>query len=153
MRALRQGALLMLPPAAAAGSNAASHRRAPARPAPRSAQRGITVIGFLILASLFGIVGFAGLKLVPMYIQNMRLATVLEDVRKELDGTNTTAGQIRVALGKRFDVEGIRLPPESVKINQARSGYEVSVQHDTRAPFIADIWFLVTFDKQIEIRR
>ena len=116
-------------------------------------QAGITAIGFLILAALCGVVGFAGLKLVPMYLKNMRLATVLEDVRAELDVTNTTAGQIRSAINKRFDVEGIRLPPDSVKINQARNGYQVSIQYDNRASYIADIWLLVTFDKQIEIRR
>lgn len=119
----------------------------------RRRQSGITAIGFLILASLFGVVGFAGLKLVPMYIQNMRLNTVLEDVRDELDGKNSTPGAIRVAVGKRFDVEGITLPRENVKIDQVRNGYQLSIQYENRAPFIADIWFLVAFDKQVEIRR
>lgn len=119
----------------------------------RRRQTGITAIGFLILASLFGVVGFAGLKLVPMYIQNMRLDTVLEDVRNELDGKNSTPGAIRVAVGKRFDVEGITLPRENVKIDQVRNGYRLSIQYENRAPFLADIWFLVAFDKQVEIRR
>ena len=119
----------------------------------RRDQAGITVIGFLILAALFGVVGFAGLKLVPLYMQNMRLNTVLSDVRQELDGRNATQGQIRTALSRRFDVEGIQLPPESVKINQARNGFEVSIQYDNRTPYIADIWFLVAFDKKVEIRR
>lgn len=119
----------------------------------RRRQAGITVIGFLILAALFGIVGYGGLKLVPLYMQNMRLSKVLDDVRQELDGRNATAGQIRTALSRRFAVEGIQLSPESVKINQARNGYEVSIQHDNRTPFVADIWFLVTFDKKVEIRR
>ena len=119
----------------------------------RRRQAGITVIGFLILAALFGIVGYGGLKLVPVYMQNMRLSKVLDDVRQELDGRNATAGQIRTALSRRFAVEGIQLSPESVKINQARNGYEVSIQHDNRTPFVADIWFLVTFDKKVEIRR
>ncbi|HEX7081904.1 MAG TPA: DUF4845 domain-containing protein [Gammaproteobacteria bacterium] len=122
-------------------------------PGRRRSQRGITLIGFLILACLVGVVGLAGLKLVPMYLQNMRLATVLEDVRQELDGTNATPGQIRVALGKRFDVEGIDLPDENVKINQARNGYQVRIQYDNRTRYLADIWFLVTFDKTVEIRR
>lgn len=119
----------------------------------RRRQAGITVIGFLILAALVGIVGFAGLKLFPLYMQNMRLSTVLDDVRQELDGRNATAGQIRTAISRRFAVEGIQLSPDSVKINQARNGFEVSIQHENRTPFIADIWFLVTFDKTVEIRR
>ncbi len=119
----------------------------------RRSQAGITVIGFLILAVLVGIVGYAGLKLVPLYIQNMQMSRVLTDVRQELDGRNATVGQIRTALSRRFDIEGIQLPPDSVKINQARNGYEVSIRHENRTPFIADIWFLVTFDKKVEIRR
>jgi hypothetical protein len=121
--------------------------------ATRRGQAGITAIGFLFVAGLVGVVGFGGLKLVPLYMQNMRLSTVLDDVRKEMEGKNVTAGQIRTALSRRFDVEGIQLPPESVKINQARNGYDVHIQHDNRTPYIADIWFLVTFDKQVEIRR
>lgn len=116
-------------------------------------QAGITAIGFLILAGLFGIVGYAALKLVPMYLQNMRLTTVLDDVRDELDGTGATPGQIRNAVGRRFDVEGISLPRENVKIEQASNGYQLRIEYDNRAPFLADIWFLVTFDKQVEIRR
>ncbi len=121
-------------------------------PARRS-QAGITLIGFLILAALFGVVGYGGLKLFPLYMDNMKLGRVLEDVRQELDGRNATAGQIRTAFSRRFAVEGIQLPAESVKITQARDGHEVSIQTDNRTPYIADIWFLVTFDKKVEIRR
>src|SRR5690606_24761069 len=89
----------------------------------RREQAGITAIGFLILAGLFGLVGYAALKLVPIYMQNMRLTTVLNDVRDELDGSGATPGQIRNAVGRRFDVEGITLPRENVKIDQASNGY------------------------------
>lgn len=120
---------------------------------PRERQAGITLIGFLILASLFGAVGFAAIRLVPMYMQNMRLSTVLEDVRKELDGTSATAGAIRSALGKRFDIEGIELPREDVKITQVGTGYQVHIRYEGRAHYISNIWLLVTFDKQVDIRR
>jgi len=119
----------------------------------RREQAGITAIGFLILAGLFGLVGYAALKLVPIYMQNMRLTTVLNDVRDELDGSGATPGQIRNAVGRRFDVEGITLPRENVKIDQASNGYQLRIEYDNRTPFLADIWFLVTFDKQVEIRR
>ena len=57
----------------------------------RHRQGGITVIGFLILASLFGVVGLAGMKLVPMYLQNMRLSTILDDMETEFNGEPTPA--------------------------------------------------------------
>ena len=119
----------------------------------RNRQAGITVIGFLILATLFGVVGLAGLKLVPMYLQNMRLSTVLNDVQKELNGQSTTPAAIQRELNRRFAVEGIDLPPQQVKINQGRNGYEVRIQYENRAPYVADIYLLVAFDKRVEIKR
>ena len=120
----------------------------------RRTQAGVTALGFLILASVFGVVGLGAIKLTPMYLQNMRLTRVLEDVKEELDGKGTTASNIRISLNKHFDIEGLReVPPDSVKISQVRNGYSVRIQHDNRTPFIADIWFLVAFDKQVEIRR
>lgn len=119
----------------------------------RRRQAGITAIGFLLLASLFGVVGLAALKLVPMYMQTMRLSTVLDDVQQELSGKGPTPGSIRSAIGRRFSIEDINLPPDAIKINQSRNGYSVQIQHESRAPYVANIWLLVVFDKQVEIAR
>ncbi|HEX6997086.1 MAG TPA: DUF4845 domain-containing protein [Gammaproteobacteria bacterium] len=116
-------------------------------------QAGITVIGFLLLACLFGVVGLAAIKLVPMYIQNMKLSQVLEDVQHELAGQSTTPTAIRRAIENRFAIEDIDLPNDAVKINQSRNGYQVHITHENRVPYIADVWLLVVFDKQVEIAR
>ena len=70
-----------------------SHRqRHRMKGATRHSQAGITALGFLILAMLVGVVGFAVLKVTPMYIKNMRMNTILEDVKKDLDGQAPTVG-------------------------------------------------------------
>lgn len=119
----------------------------------RSRQRGITVLGFLVLACAFGALGLAGIKVVPMYIKNMRLSTVLSDIERELRGTPTSPNAIMVELDKRFSIEDIDLPRDSIKINQVRDGYAVQIKYEDRSPYIANLWLLVTFDKQIEIQR
>ncbi|HEX5418581.1 MAG TPA: DUF4845 domain-containing protein [Gammaproteobacteria bacterium] len=135
-------------------SEAASSPRRVRGPRPGlERQAGITAIGFLLLAALFGVVGFAALRLVPMYMQNLKLSTVLDEVHSELDGQGATSGSIRVALGKHFDIEGIELPSDDVKINPVRDGYQVRIQYENRAHYLADIWLVVIFDKQIQIRR
>lgn len=114
-------------------------------------QAGITVIGFLFLASVFGLIGLGAMRLVPLYLQNMRLSTVLEDIERDMNGATPQA--IRVEMEKRLSIEGVDLPRENVNIEQVRDGYQVHVQYENRAPFIADIWFLVAFDKQVLVRR
>jgi hypothetical protein len=116
-------------------------------------QRGITVFGFLILAVLFGTVGLGAIKVAPMYIKNMRLSQILQDTEKEFSGKTPNPGAIRNELYKRFSIEDINLPAENVKIAQSKNGYTVQIQYENRVSYIADVWLLVIFDKQVEIRR
>ena len=119
----------------------------------RRSQAGITAIGFLILASLVGLVGFAGLKLFPMYMTRMRLNTVLEDIERDYQDSPRAPNEIRADLASRFAVEGIRIPRDSVSISSSRSGYNVRIQHEDRQLFIADIYFLLMYDRQVEVPR
>jgi uncharacterized protein DUF4845 len=123
------------------------------RGATRHSQAGMTALGFLIIAMLVGVVGFAGLKVTPMYIKNMRMSTILDDIKKELDGQQPTPQSIRNELSRRFSVEDINLDIEALKITQSKSGYTVRVTYDARSAFIANVYLLVAYDKQVEIIR
>ena len=122
-------------------------------PSLRSRQAGVTAIGLLILASVFGVLGLGGMKITPLYLQNMRLSTVMDDLKVEMDGKGSTAGNLRLYLNKRLYVEGVDVRPEDVKITRTGNGYVVKIEYDNRTPFLADIWLLVAFDKQVQIRR
>ena len=121
--------------------------------APRRRQSGITAIGFICLAAVFGVVGLAGLKIAPLYMQKMRMSAVLTDVQSELDGGGSNPQSIRNALENRFYIEGLKVSRENVAIRQVSSGYQVHVQQENRTPFVADLWFVVVVDEQVEIRR
>ncbi len=121
--------------------------------ASRRDQAGITALGFLILATLFGVVGLAVLKVTPMYIKNMRMNTILQDIQQELNGQGPTPTSIRVALAKRFSVEDINLDVDAIKIAQSKQGYSVRVQYENRASYVHDVYLVVAYDKQVEIRR
>lgn len=118
----------------------------------RHRQAGITAIGFLVLACVFGVVGLAGLKIVPLYLVKMRLGTVLRDVGRDFQGVQTPQGILN-ELEKRFSIEGMRIPRANIKITQVRDGYQVRIQQEERTPFVADLWFVVVVDEQVEIRR
>jgi uncharacterized protein DUF4845 len=119
----------------------------------RRRQTGITAIGFLILASLVGVIGLAGIKLTPMYIKNMKLSTALKDIERELGGTGSTPQAIRSALMKRFSVEDINLPADNIKVAQSKNGYTLQIQYENRAPYAAGVYLVLVFDEQVEIRR
>lgn len=119
----------------------------------RHREAGITVIGFLLLAVIFGLIGFAIIKIVPLYMERMRVQTVLEDLKDELSGASNTALSIRQALDARFYVENLDVPREEIAISRSGNGWLIQITREARAPFIADLSFVVDIDEQIELGR
>jgi hypothetical protein len=121
--------------------------------ATRHSQAGITALGLLILALLVGVVGFAVIKVTPMYVKSMRMNTILEDVQRDLSGNTPTPQSIRYELAKRFSVEDVNIDIDALKITQSKNGYTLRVTYDERASYIANVYLVVAYDKQVEITR
>lgn len=116
-------------------------------------QAGITAVGFLGLAAVFGVVGLGLIRVLPLYMEKFRLATVLEDVRQETDGAGQSVAGIRNTLTNHLIVEGIQIPREDIQITATSGGHVLRVYKESRASYIADLSLLVVFDEQVEIRR
>jgi hypothetical protein len=120
---------------------------------PRARQRGITFLGLLILAVLVGAIALAGIKLVPMYIMDMKLSKALEGVPDDLNGKEINPQSIQYALYKKFSVEDINLPKDSIKVAPSKNGFSVRIQYENRAPYMGDVWLMIVFDKTVEIKK
>jgi hypothetical protein len=121
--------------------------------AMRSRQRGITFIGFAIIAAMVGLIGYAGLKLTPVYLENMKIKKILNDVKSELDGQGTTPQRIRVAIDKRINIEMIYgLKGRDFEIEKSPGGFTVAARYERAEEFIGNVSLLVTFDDEVEIR-
>jgi hypothetical protein len=120
----------------------------------REKQRGITAIGFIVMAAIVGVIGFAGLKLTPIYLNQMKVASVLKDVKLNLDGQDTTVRLIRAAIDKRLNIEMIDEPAlQDFEISKAEGGYKVRVNFESRANYLGNLYLVVVFSDSVEIRR
>jgi hypothetical protein len=112
------------------------------------------VIGFLLVAAMVGLIGFAALRLVPIYAENFKIKAILEDVKGEMDGANPTPQSIRRAIDKRLNVEMVSgLDARDFEIEKAAGGFRVIASYEERAPLIANVVLLVTFDDEVEIKQ
>jgi hypothetical protein len=117
-------------------------------------QAGITLIGFLLLAAVFGTVGLAVLKIVPLYMEKMRVGAVLEDLQEELGTGGNSIPGILNALNSRFYVENLKeLTADEIEIVRDGEGFSVTVNRESRASFLADLYFVVVINEQVEISR
>ena len=76
----------------------------------RTRQRGVTVIGWIILMIPFAIVGYAGIRLAPVYLNYMKVVRALDEVAGDPDGASMTPETIRMKIDRHFEIDMVDYP-------------------------------------------
>lgn len=117
-------------------------------------QRGMTLIGMVIVAFIAGVFVLAAIRLTPIYLEYMNVDSAMKSMKRDLDGSNAGPSQIRTALQRRFDIDNVKsITPRDIKIERAANGYLVKADYESRAQFIGNLYLLVDFDKSVEVAR
>jgi hypothetical protein len=118
----------------------------------RSKQRGITLIGWIILLAPMALVIYAGIRLTPVYLNYMKVSKSLNRVASELSGESANTQTIRNALEKQLDVESVDYPAlKDIRINKDGRGWAVQAAYDDQAPLFSNVFILVSFDKSVHV--
>ncbi len=120
----------------------------------QSRQAGMTAVGFIVLAIFVGLFAFAAMRLAPVYLNYMKVASVLDGVFKEFDSQGPSRSAIAKSVQRRFDVESVSIiTARNIKIINEGGGFKVEAVYDHTTPFIANVSFTVHFDKKVTVRR
>lgn len=86
-------------------------------------QRGITVIGLLLVLIVIGFMALIAMKVIPMYIQYYTIKSTIESIRKEPQVAQMTAQDIQNGIQKRFDIGYVdKVSARDLKIRNDRGG-------------------------------
>ena len=114
-------------------------------------QRGVTFIGWLFLLIPVAIVGYIGIRLVPIYLNYMRVAHSVEQSAVELktdDVAALTPLLIRATISKHFDIESISFPDvKDLAVTRDGTGWTIEAKYEDTAPIFGNISMIVDFDK------
>ncbi len=122
------------------------------RSVPRDA--GMTAVGFIILVIFVGLFAFAAIRLAPVYLNYMKVAGVLNGVFEEFDSQNPTSAAIRTSISRRFGVESVSvISYRDIKVTADSGGFLVEADYDHTTPFIGNVYFTVSFQKDVLVRR
>ena len=120
--------------------------------APRR-QRGMTFIGLLCILALVGLIGYAGLRLVPLYLNYMKVARSMDATASELKSDNPDLGAIRRSLEKHWQIEDIStVEAKEVEIVKNEGGVSLHVAYDDAAPYVQNVSLSVHFDKTVKLQ-
>jgi len=103
----------------------------------RGRQRGMTVIGMLLVMIVVAFVALIGMKVVPMYVQYYSIKSTIESIRKEPQVAQMTPMDIQNAIQKRFDIGYVdNISARDLKIRNERSGRVLDlIYQDERSLF------------------
>lgn len=124
------------------------------RKSPAARQAGITTLGFILLVIFVGLFAFAALRLTPVYLNYMKIVGVVNGVHDEFDGQNPTRSALRGSIARRMDIDSVGvITARDVTVTAVEGGFEVAAVYDHTSPFIANVSFIVHFDKKVVVRR
>ncbi len=115
----------------------------------RFRQRGVTFIGWLFLLTPLAVVGYAGVRLLPVYLNYMKVVRALNLVASDAAGSSDP-NSIRTTIDKHFEIDMVDYPTaKDIKVTKSGTGWDVEASYDDEAPLFANISLHVTFDKTV----
>jgi hypothetical protein len=119
----------------------------------RRRQQGMTFIGLLCILVLVGIIGYAGVRLTPVFLNYMNIVHTLEATALEFKGDNPDPGAIRNSLERHWEITTISaVDYKDVEITKDDSGVSMHVVYDDSEPYIANVSLAVHFDKTVKVQ-
>ena len=117
----------------------------------RNRQQGVTAIGWLVLLTPFAIVGYAGIRLVPLYLNYMKVVRAIDNAVSTAKGGGAgDATAIRTAIDRHFEVDMVEFPTaKDVQVRREGGAWVIEAKYDDEAPLFGNVSLHVTFAKTV----
>lgn len=118
----------------------------------RHDQRGMTAIGWMLVLGLIAFFTLITLRLVPLYIEFGKVASVLEALPNESGIQGMPRSEIITIVTKRFDVNDVRnVDPKLVKVSKEKGKTVISIAYERREHLVSNVDVVASFEKQVEV--
>ncbi|MEI7866628.1 MAG: DUF4845 domain-containing protein [Candidatus Methylumidiphilus sp.] len=116
-------------------------------------QNGMTLISFLAVFVVAGFLVLLTLKLVPVYLDHMKVKSSLEGLKTEAGLADKPAQEIRKMLQKRWDINSIQdlSAEESVFIEKKSGVVKIQVAYEVEKPVMGNMSALIKFEDSITV--
>jgi Domain of unknown function (DUF4845) len=117
-------------------------------------QRGVTMIGWLLLMVPVGVIVYALIRVTPIYINYMHVAKAMEQLASESKGEGpVNPADVHQSLEKRFDIEYVENPAaKDVDVHRDGDHWVAVAQWEETAPLFGNISLLMEFSKRVDLK-
>ena len=117
-------------------------------------QKGITMIGFVMLLAVLGFFAYAAMKLWPAYSEYFGVVKSMKLLQAEPGADAMTIDMIRAKLNVQFDLQYVddkNVPPSAMQLITANGQHSLRIAYDRDIPFMYNVDLLVHFDHTVDL--
>ena len=119
----------------------------------RQRQQGMTFIGLLCVLAIVGMIGYAVIRLIPVYLNYMKISRTMEMTATEVKGENPDPGNIRRILERHWQIEDpTAVEVKEIEITKGDGGVSMHVSYDDVVPYMSNVSLSVHFDKTVKVQ-
>ncbi len=120
----------------------------------RQRQQGMTFVGLLCVLAMAGVIGYAGVRLTPVYLNYLKVARSMEAAAGDFKSENPDLQGMRRSLEKHWQIEDVdAVEAKDVEFNKDEAGLvSMHVAYDHAVPYISNVSLSVHFDKTVKVK-
>ena len=120
----------------------------------RNSQRGITLLGWVILLAPVAVLVYAAIRLTPIYLNYFHVVKALEETASESKGEAINPAAIHASLERRFDVEYVEVPDaKDIDVHRNGEQWVATAKYEQQAPLFGNLSLLVNFEKEVVLNK
>ena len=117
-------------------------------------QKGITMIGFVIVLGIVGFFAYAAMKLWPAYAEYFGVVKTMKSLQSDANIETDSIDVIRRKLSLGYSVQYVdeaNVPPSAAQLITAEGQHSLRIAYDRDIPFMYNIDLLVHFDHTVDL--
>ena len=117
-------------------------------------QDGLTLIGFLIVLVMVLFFAYAGMRVVPMYLEYQALISAMDKLKNDPAAKTMPAWRIKESITRSLWVSyaSNNITKDHMRISKKSDGINVRVAYEVREDFLGNIDIIASFDRTVVLR-
>lgn len=115
-------------------------------------QKGMTAIGWLFVIAIIVFFFFVGIKIMPAYIDQFNVASVVSSLEEEPGIKDMSPTEINTTIMKRLDINMVKdVQPGDIYVSNSGNLRIIEVEYEVQRKLFSNIDILIRFTNKAEV--
>lgn len=119
---------------------------------PRSGQRGLTMISWLVVIVFLLFQGVIAMNVIPVYMTDSSVKSIMEGLPSDAVAQNATTKGLKPLVAKRLSMNSVyTVKPEHITVKKGRAENIVTIEYEPRGTLIGNLEYIVSFKHEARV--